>query len=245
MSLQTIGQQLMSRFMQDNSHYHLLSSLPSASSDVNSTFSQVVMGHACNFTSAKHLDAVHDQLQAECILPANKYVISSFTSVEVEMLTGVYHHIHPSLFDNNSNVFIPRSYKRMTHACINGQKVKNGQYILARNVFPFSSSAPPTYTIDTSVTYLGARPAKVDYFFSHCIQLRDDEYVSEMFASVSWPMQHPLQHCIGKPYELWCVSAFETCNKNFVVPLSNFVTLLLTAQQVIHDQTVLITVPLI
>ena len=41
------------------------------------------------------------------------------------------------------------------------------------------------------------------------------------------------------------LSAFENCDNNSIIPLNNVITMLLTAQQTIHDQNVLVTVPLI
>lgn len=123
----------------------------------------------------------------------------------------------------------------MPYVTIDGMKIKVGQYILIRSVFDFSPRIRSTEL----------RPARVDYLIEHSIQVNSTDCISHMFAAVSWPMHHPFQHQIGKPYEIWCASAFETCNRNFIVPLCNFVTLLLTAHQTIQAESVLVTVPLI
>ena len=239
----SIEVQLMERFMKDNSHIQLLSSIPSASSNVTSTFSHAVLDHAYGFMSKRHLDVAPDSTQnsVEGISPAPKYIICSFSELEVSMLRNIYLKVYPSLLSNGADIEFPQSFRKMAYFTINGQKVKNGQYILAKNVFPFSSSSS---LIDSSYSFVNARPAKIDYTFMYSIHV-NGEMVNKMFASVCWPMRHPLQHTIGKPYELWCISAFETCSKNFIVPISNFVTLLLTAEQTIHGQHVLVTVPLI
>lgn len=237
----SIEVQLMDRFMKDNAHLQLLSSVPSAST---STFSRAVLDHAYGFTSTRHLDAVSASLpssQAGRILPAPKYTICSFSDLEVSILHDIYRKVYPSLLADGVEYFFPQSFQKMAYVTIDGQKVKNGQYILVKNVFQFTNASS---SIDSSFSLVDARPAKIDFIFMHSVHINGD-VISKMFAAVSWPMHHPLQHFIGKPYELWCTSAFETCNKNFLVPLSYFLTLLLTAQQTINGQHVLISVPLI
>ena len=233
----SIEVQLMDRFMKDNAHLQLLSSVPSASSNITSAFSRAVLEHACSFTSTRHLDAVASRSQIGRFSPAPKHTISSFSKLEVNILRNVYSKVYPSLL--LADLFIPQTFKKMAYVTIDGQRVNNGQYILARNVFRFSSSGVCTFS-------LGVRPAKVDYIFMHSIQVDDSNCINDMFAAVSWPMHHPLQHTLGKPYEVWCVTAFESSNENLFVPLStNYLTLLLTAKQTIHNQDVLVTVPLI
>lgn len=57
-------------------------------------------------------------------------------------------------------------------------------------------------------------------------------------------MQHRLQHHIGKPYEIWCASADENCDNNFVLPLENIITSVNT-RTTVRDEIVLVTVPFI
>ena len=121
----------------------------------------------------------------------------------------------------------------MTYVTVNGQKITTGQYVLAKSIFSFSSGSPPL------------RPAKVEYFFKHTIFVNECDSIVNFFATVSWPMCHPFQHHIGKPYEIWCVNAYETCNKNCFLPVHYFNTVLLTACHVIRNQSVLVTVPLV
>lgn len=59
--------QLMSRFMKDNLHFQLLSSIPNSSSNIASTFSNVVMDYAFGYTSTKHLDNLI-QVNKLCLL---------------------------------------------------------------------------------------------------------------------------------------------------------------------------------
>ena len=231
----SIEVQLVTRFMKDNAHLQLLLSVPNASSDITDTFSRVVIDQSCNFTSTKHLDArseaLQDQSVTETIIPAIKHTISIFSETEMKILSDIYHEVYS---DIPEDLYLPQSYQKMDYVTIHGQKVSTGQYILARSVFSFSQSHT-----------LQLRPAKIEYFFKHSVLVSESDCVSHIFAAVSWPMHHPLRHHIGKPYEIWCTSAFETCNKNFILPLDNFSCVLLTGCQVYLNQTVLITVPLI
>lgn len=122
----------------------------------------------------------------------------------------------------------------MESVTIGGQKITSGQYILAKSVFPFSRNGPSSM-----------RPAKIEHFFSHSILMSETECVSNMFAAVLWPTNHPFKDHVGKPYEIWCASVYETCNQNTYLPLENFKAPLLTACHEIDDEVVLVTVPII
>lgn len=125
----------MSRFVKDNAHLQLLCNFPHASPDVTSVFSHAVLDQACAFTSTQHLDSL-SQDQSLSFIPAKKYTIATFTESEMELLTNVYFQLHPS-FNQQDGVYFPRSYKKMLHVTVKGQKVSAGQYILARSIFRF------------------------------------------------------------------------------------------------------------
>ena len=125
----------------------------------------------------------------------------------------------------------------MSCVTLDGSKITSGQYILAKSVFPFISGS--------SNQSSSVRPAIVEYFCKHSVFISECNSVSHIFAAVTWPMCHPFQYRIGKPYEIWCLEAFETCNKNFILPVHYISTVLLTASQVIDNQNVLVTVPLL
>lgn len=165
----SIEVQLMDRFMKDNAHLQLLSSVPSASSNITSTFSREVLDHAYGFTSTRHLDvasASPPSSRAGRFLPATKYTICSFSELEVSILHDIYLKVYPSfLADAGVEYFFPRSFQKMAYVTINGQKVKNGQYILAKNVFRFTNNA--SSSIDSSFSLVDARPAKLHAFCTH------------------------------------------------------------------------------
>ena len=172
------------------------------------------------------------------VLPAKKFTFGSFSVSEMEILHHVYAEIYPTLFNGDSGTtYLPSTYQNMPYAMINGLKVRPGMYILAKSVFPFHHA-------ESTISHNEPRPAKVVSIIMHSIQKSDSESISTLFATIDWPMSHHHRTCIGKPYELWCISAIEPCN-NFLVPLNNFVSLLLTANYTIHNENVLVTVPLI
>lgn len=142
--------QLMSRFMKDNSHFQLLSSVPDGSAEVVDTFSRIVTDYACSYTSTKHLDAPCSSNSCEDsdkFLPASKYVIASFTDVEMKLLYDMYFELYPFLFEEN-DVCLAKCYKKMESSIISGKRIRAGRYVLAQNVFPFSSNAT-TLSLDS------------------------------------------------------------------------------------------------
>lgn len=238
----SIELQLLNRFVQDNSHIQLLSSVPS-NDDITKEFSKVVLDKAYSFSSTKHLDV--DSLagvpqEIEFIAPS-KYIISSFTEIEMEFVAKIYH----EAFSTNEyhSLVLATSFKKMLSATIKGQKIKAGQYVGAKSVFQFSSEA--SSSIRTCFTEPGVRPAKVLFFLVHSVTVDGGSCIENSFAVVDWPAYHPSQHCIGKPFEVWCSSLFESSPENFIIPVNNIVTLMLTANFKIEDETVLVTVPLL
>ena len=89
----SIEVQLISRFVQDNCHLQLLSSISSASNGPADILSHAVIQHAFGFTSTRHLDATrHSTSSSETdFLPATKHTILSFLASEMDILSNVYH----------------------------------------------------------------------------------------------------------------------------------------------------------
>ena len=135
----------------------------------------------------------------------------------------------------------------MLSVTINGQQMKCNNYISARCVFPFSNNLPnsPLANLRTVFTDPDTRPAKINFFFVRSIQISSSQSISHPFACVSWLMRHPLHSLIGKPFEIWCLSLFENCTINSVIPLNNIVSLLMSAEQIFEDENVLVTIPVI
>ena len=239
--------QLITRFLKDNSHLHLLSSIPSSANAASNMLSHVVLGYMHNIISTKHLDSTSCQQITSEFLPANKYTISSFSEFEMDSFSAMYREVFPNVFEQNSSLYFPQSFKKMLSVTINGQQMKCNNYISARCVFPFSNNLPnsPLANLRTVFTDPDTRPAKIHFFFVHSIQISSSQSISHPFAYVSWPMRHPLHSLIGKPFEIWCLSLFENCTLNSVIPLNNIVSLLMSAEQIFEDENVLVTVPVI
>ena len=83
-------------------------------------------------------------------------------------------------------------------------------------------------------------PAKIHHFALHFCSVKQS-HINHGFAVDSWPLEHPQKNAFGKPYEVWCSSVFS--DRDELVPLEYVHCPLLTMQYVIHDETVLVTVP--
>ena len=165
----------------------------------------------------------------------------------MDIFAKVYNHLFPTLFCGDDNACLPQSFRKMLSVTIKGQKIKCGQVVLTRRVFPFSctSTTSPLSHLRTVFSDPDIRPAKIHFFFVHTIQISNTEFTSKCFAYVKWPMHHPLHSSIGKPYEVWCSSLYKNSPENRIVPIENVVSLMLTAQQTFEEENVLVTVPLV
>ena len=228
----SIELQLMHRFLQDNANLSLLLSSPHVESEINRFFSGVVISHACSFSSIAHLDMHIGQsphTSPDYSLSSTKYTISAFTQFEMDILSKVYQKVFPSLLNQS----LAQSFRKMLTITIKSQKVKADQYVSAKSVFGFEvshSSGCATRSVFSDPDF---RPAKINYFVLHSMYVNETEIVTHAFANVSWPMHHPLQHSIGKPFQIWCATLYESTD-NFIIALYPF-----------HDETVLVTVPLV
>ena len=72
------------------------------------------------------------------------------------------------------------------------------------------------------------RPIKILFFVQHSwiVSVPNETetcHFSHTFAVCKWPQQHPNQHVMGKPLEVWCKDLFET-GMNCFVPIENMVS---------------------
>ena len=241
-----IEMQVMQRFVQDNFYLQMLSYTPTESSEMNDMFKKVIVDHAHNFQSMKYQSHSASRTPSMCTsgfeyLPAHKYTLSSFSSLEVEALSRVYCSVYEAL----SIVVvedIPQTYKKMMSVTINGQKINAGQYVFAKSVFNFKSN--PREEVRTVFTDPLNRPARIDHFAVHSVSVNGSVYV-HCFAVASWPQHHPDINFFGKPYQIWCRSLYECSLLNFVIPIENISSVLLTADCLLEEEIVLLVVPLI
>lgn len=242
---QSIELQLMKRFMDNNAHIQLLSIQPHYTSEAIEDLRHAVVNQALQRTSMKHLDEkacmTTNSTSGLQYNPSKKYILAVFPESVMHSIKDVCKHIYPQLSEDQEFHF-PSTYKKMTSITYQGQEYRAGQYIHAKNVFPFSStsyaSVPTSSFFDPSL-----RPALVHTFCVYTFQ-HADMFITHPFAFVSWLAQHPLQHSIGKPYQIWCHSLFENSTTNCLVPLENVTSILICAKYVFESESVLVVTPL-
>ena len=67
-------------------------------------------------------------------------------------------------------------------------------------------------------------------------------YITSAFAVVNWLLCHPQRHAMGRPLQLW-YSTYELSPQNFIIPLENISCLLLTANHIVEEEAVVVTIP--
>ena len=204
--------------------------------------------HAHTFDSMRHADSISMSSSPstefssgfKCMV-ARKYTIAVFSQSQMEILSKVL----SSIYNLSPGVMVapPQSYRRMSDITINEQKLKSGQYVLAKNVFNFEINlhVEEAHTVFNDPLL---RPAIVDHFAVYSAVI-DDSTITHGFAVVRWPMCHPLRNHFGKPYQVWCNSLFESSLENFLLPLENIHSLLLATRCDLEDERVLVTIPLL
>ena len=130
----SIELQLINRFVKDNTHLHLLSSMSSNSISATKILCHAVLDHISKcVSSTRHLDAVTFNLESETeFVPCIKYTIASFSPVEMRLLSNTYQKVYPSMFTMYTDFSFPHSYCRMIFVTINGQTIRVGQFVWAR-----------------------------------------------------------------------------------------------------------------
>ena len=158
--------------------------------------------------------------------PDKKYTLSAFSQTQITVLSRTCSRMYPSHVGIGT-LELPCAYHEMQSVTVNGQKFCSDQYVSARSMFSFPSSSSGTHTVFSDPSL---RPAKVHHFATHSFQTSDYTQITHGFAVVSWPMPHPLKLKLGKPYEVWCSSLFESTTDNCILPLENIHSLLLSCK---------------
>ena len=129
----SIELQLLTRFVKDNAHLQLLSSIPSGSIEMSDILSRAVIGHAFNFTSTRHLDTTSSTAPSKAdFLPATKYTISSFSSSDMDILSDAYRILYPAVLSQCHSSSLPQSYRKMLTVTIKVRKLSlDNLYMLA------------------------------------------------------------------------------------------------------------------
>ena len=59
------------------------------------------------------------------------------------------------------------------------------------------------------------------------------------------PQHHPNYDYFGKPYQVWCATLYEGLLNNFLLPVENIISVLLSAEVIVEEENVLLIVPVI
>ena len=114
-----------------------------------------------------------------------------------------------------------------SHVFMNGKKLSCSEDV------PYVLAIPPLENSDS------ARPFRIEYFTKHSILLpMSDTSLSFLFAVGNWPQQHPRQHIMGKPVEVWCLSVYESSFNSFI-PVSSIQGRTIVATECVEDENVL------
>ena len=236
----SIEVQVMNRFIQDNSHIHMLTMGKHMGTDL--VFDRIVKEHAFGFYSMKHLDNEISEAQYQSsglhFTPAPKYSLAQFSSYRLRILLNVYLHLYPEHTEylSQSNYILPSSFKKMYSISIRNSKFNAGQYVYASNIFQIcshSQSSMKTIFFDPSL-----HAAKICYFIVHSFDI-NGLYITSV---VNWLLCHPQRHAMGRPLQLWH-STYERSPQNFIIPLENISCLLLTANHIVEEEAVVVTIP--
>jgi hypothetical protein len=239
----SIELQLMYRFIQDNSHILMLTTGKDMDVDTDLLFDRIVKEHAFGFHSMKHIDTEISIAQCQSsglhFTPAPKYSVSQFSSYRLNVVLDVYVHLYPEYKEHLSNCILPSSFKKMSSITIGNKKLNAGQFVYASSIFQICSHSQPsmrTLFFDPSL-----HAAKICYFIVHSFDV-NGKYVTGAFAVVNWLLCHQQRHAMGRPLQIWH-STYEHSPRNFLIPLKNVSCLLLTANHIMEEETVLVTIP--
>ena len=236
--------QVRNSFIHDNCYMQGLSYSPTGSSQINSLLKTVVVDHALGVGSLKYkanstAQSTHACTSGFSYMPAHKYTLAAFTPSQVQELSSIYFSLYGFLVSLITTVAnVPRTYKRMRSVTINGQLINGGQYVFTKPTHPFQ---PSHECMQTFFTNPNLRPAKIEHFVEHSYS---DNY-HHCFAQVSWPQHHPNYDYFGIPYQVWCATLYEGSLNNFLLPVENIISVLLSAEVVVKEENVLLIVPVI
>ena len=131
-------------------------------------------------------------------------------------------HLYPILTIpfQNEEITLTHSYHKMCDVNIRGQKIKQGQCVLAQPMFPFSSHLPSPLQSRSFFCNPSLRVAEVDHFAIHTFEFNGAIY-THAFAIVKWLLPYPSCNLIGKPYLICCNFVYESNYDNSFLPLEN------------------------
>ena len=151
--------QMLQRFINDNSHFQMLSLLQTHPIGKTMLCKDAIEHCVNRFASTKHLDQHHCLTEREKFLPDKKYSLFCLDDDQLDVLRSVYGELYGALA---VNLTIPETCQRMRYVTWRGCKLKSGQYYLTKCNTPF----PGLGSIQSIFNDPNVRPALVEYFFA-------------------------------------------------------------------------------
>ena len=230
--------QLMKRFIKDNIHFECLHH--AASMPLADEFQRTIAGHALLYQSLSEVKAAGTEQDPTIVCPS-KYTLTVLSDDFLTVLRNLYSIIYPQRPALVADTFFPSTCKKYKHISINGNKISS----LSEGT---NCKVPYVLTKMPEKDEL-IRPAQIDYFIHYSLSIPSHSplplVLSNVLAVCKWPMHHPKQHAYGKPIEVWCRSLFEPSINNTFVPVETICSRVIIAEDMLDDELVLITIPLV
>ena len=226
--------QLLNRFNNDNLRLdlvHHFETMPFAD-----LFSESTVVYASNFNSIKPTQLLPDSHENATFTEPPKHSLFVLTESLLTDLRSMYANLLPDYATQIENgiIELQSTCRKYSHVFMNGKKLTTSEQEV-----PYVLAIPPLESSDV------ARPFRMEYFIKHSVLLPMSETSSTfLFAVGRWPQQHPRQHMMGKPVEVWCLSTYESALNSFV-PVSSIQGRAIVATECVDDEDVLVIIPLV
>lgn len=179
------------------------------------------------------------------VISSTKYIRCSLCLEDVTLLTALYQKRYPELSQQfcDQTIYVPSTFKKFSCLQRKGKRLESAynkntvSYVVAEPLFRFTTS-------DAEEFDGVLRPAKVEYFLEHSVQIAG-ELRHHLFAAVSWPMVHPQRFKIGKPVEIWCNNLYEPSSQNSFLPIESIQNRAIFTVDRVDGEQVLIVIPVL
>ena len=124
----------------------------------------------------------------------------------------------------------------------NGQVWGSNKSISKRSSFVLAAWHGRDSQVDCNSTK--PRPGIVEYYFKHCINLRNGLVASHMFAFVRWFKPHPAVDLMGYPVEVWNSNLFELPGPSNFVPFNRLYSQFVAGHYKYREENILCVCPI-
>lgn len=146
----------------------------------------------CNLSSV-------DWTDTSCIILPNYHRLKSFHSSDLELLLDIYKVLYPTKdIQLSSLAETVKLYPTINIANRTYGSAADSRSIRSSRIYASWPNVDGSLNLHNLVYYAG----KVDYYFSHSIQL-DSKFACHVFAVVSWYMPDSNQDAYGNPTKTW------------------------------------------